>query len=150
MNNLFRFGSVLAALAVLALAPRAMANSGGPQPGSAGVTGERTCNQANCHTGTDVNAGGGKVEITFPGALTYTPGQAQTLTVRITDSAARVYGFQVTARLSSNVKTQAGDLVSPDGKTFVHCSASFTISSLGSVIFSASFPRPIERKKHDW
>src|SRR5205823_5133041 len=40
----------------------------------------------------------------------YTPGQQQTLTITITDSKSKVYGFQATARPDSDSsKGQAGD-----------------------------------------
>ena len=42
--------------------------------------------------------------------LTYTPGEAQTFTIVITDSVARVYGFEMTARLNTDLAYgQAGD-----------------------------------------
>jgi uncharacterized protein (TIGR03437 family) len=50
------------------------------------------------------------VKLTASSGSNYTPGQAQTLTIAITDSKARVYGFQMTARLDSNPSNgQAGD-----------------------------------------
>lgn len=118
MNRVYRLGSFLPALA---LTVGVFGNSNGPDPGNAGVTGEQTCARAGCHAGT-LNPGGGSVEVVFPGGLTYTPGQQQTLTIRITDPAARAYGFQLTARLSSNLKTQAGDFSPADNSTFVWCS----------------------------
>ena len=50
------------------------------------------------------------MEINFASGQTYTPGVAQTFTIVITDPVARVYGFQLTARLESNLANgQAGD-----------------------------------------
>ena len=47
--------------------------------------------------------------LTASGGTTYTPGQQQTLTLTITDSKARVYGFQASARVDSNATNgQAG------------------------------------------
>jgi uncharacterized protein (TIGR03437 family) len=63
-----------------------------------------SCTQ--CHTGTALNAGGGSVRLVFPSGLTYTPGQAQNLTIVITDGAASTYGFEMTARLESGPSTQ--------------------------------------------
>ncbi|MBL8236888.1 MAG: IPT/TIG domain-containing protein [Bryobacterales bacterium] len=85
--------------------------SSGPDPRSEGGPGGSalSCAQAGCHTGTALNAGGGKVELQFPDGLTYTPGQKQRIKVVITDSTARAYGYQVSARLaSSETNGQAG------------------------------------------
>ena len=86
------------------------ANSSGAPGGRAGVPGEGgTCFAAGCHSSpTPLNGGGGNVAVTLSGGTTYTPGVAQTVTVTITDSAARVYGMQAAARLASGSSTQAG------------------------------------------
>jgi uncharacterized protein (TIGR03437 family) len=84
----------------------------GPDPRYTGAPGDdpKACSTSGCHTGTNLNAGGGNVVVNFPNGLTYTPGVQQTLTIVITDSAAKVWGFQMTARLDSNLsKGQAGD-----------------------------------------
>src|SRR5579871_6662594 len=73
--------------------------SSGPDPRYTGAPGDSTC--VECHTGTALNAGGGSVQLTSSAGANYTPGQQQTLTITITDSAARVYGFQATARPDS-------------------------------------------------
>ncbi len=86
--------------------------SSGPDARSTAAPGDsslQSCAQAGCHTGTALNAGGGNVALTFPNGLTYTPGQKIRVRVTITDSAARVYGFQATSRLASNLsRGQAG------------------------------------------
>jgi uncharacterized protein (TIGR03437 family) len=93
----------------------------GPEPRKTGAPGDNTCAQATCHTGTAINAGGGKVEIVFPGDLVYQPGIKQRLQVKITDSAA-LYGFQATARLASNEAGGQGGRFDPiDASTFVMC-----------------------------
>jgi uncharacterized protein (TIGR03437 family) len=74
----------------------------GPEPRHTGAPGDQTCAAAGCHVGTSLNGGGGRVVLTSATGDTYTPGQAQTLTLTVTDSAARVYGFQASARLDSN------------------------------------------------
>jgi uncharacterized protein (TIGR03437 family) len=80
----------------------------GPDPRYTGAPGDATCTQ--CHTGTALNGGGGSVQLTSSAGVNYTPGQQQTLTITITDSKARDYGFQATARLDSNsTNGQAGD-----------------------------------------
>src|ERR1700752_3479703 len=88
----------------------------GPDAGAAGVPGENgSCSQSGCHTGTAVNGGGGSVTVTFPGGLTYTPGATQHLVVTIDDSKARRWGFELTARLDSDV-TQVAGTFSPTDK----------------------------------
>jgi len=95
--------------------------SSGPDPRKTGAPGDSLCTEAGCHTGT-ANSGSGKVEVSFPNGMSYTPGTKQHLTVTITDSTARVYGFQLTARLASNLSGgQAGDLSPTDTSTQVLC-----------------------------
>ena len=84
----------------------------GPDPRYTGAPGDNplACTASGCHTGVPLNSGGGKVEVQFPNGLTYTPGQRQTLTIKVTDSAQKFYGFQMTARLASSpADGQAGD-----------------------------------------
>src|SRR5690348_4356376 len=83
----------------------------GPDAGNAGVPGEGTCAQAGCHTGTNNlnnSSFGGSVKVTFPGAMTYTPGVKQHLTVTVADPSQKKWGFQLTARTSASAKTEAG------------------------------------------
>ncbi|MBL8214087.1 MAG: IPT/TIG domain-containing protein [Bryobacterales bacterium] len=110
-------------LVVVSLAvPSAYSSASGPPARSTGATGDLTCAQAGCHTGTPVNGGGGSVAIAFPSGTTYTPGLKQTWTITITDSAARVYGFQATARLGSNISGgQAGSFTATESGTAVFC-----------------------------
>jgi uncharacterized protein (TIGR03437 family) len=62
-----------------------------------------------CHVGAAVNSGGGSVHVAFPNGLTYTPGQPQDLTVTVSDPAAVVFGFEMTARADAAPNTtQAG------------------------------------------
>lgn len=111
----------------------------GPDPRKTGAPGDSTCAQAGCHGGGKVNVGGGKVEVSFPNGLTYTPGVTQRLTVTITDSQAKVYGFQLTARLDSKPASgQAGDLSPlPGDSVFVLCDDG---SVKGSKSCPAQFP----------
>jgi uncharacterized protein (TIGR03437 family) len=86
------------------------AHKDGPDPRRTGAPGDETCVAADCHVGTDLNAGGGNVVVNFENGQVYKPGVAQTFTIVITDSQARDWGFQMTARLESNPATaQAGD-----------------------------------------
>lgn len=101
------------------------AYSSGPPSRSSGVPGEHPAGAQTpasdctaCHLGTAVNGGGGKVEIAFPSGLTYAPGVKQTLRLTITDSAAKVYGFQLTARMASDERVlQAGSLAPAAGES---------------------------------
>lgn len=102
------------------------AHSAGPDVGKAGVPGESTCNEVNCHVGTALNGGGGSVAVTFPNGLNYVPGVKQHLVVTIADPTQRRWGFQLTARLASNSKTQAGSFTSTDRFTAVVCGQSAT------------------------
>lgn len=93
--------------------------STGPDPRLSGASGDQTC--VVCHGGTPLNGGGGKVALASSAGSTYAPGQTQTLTLTITDSKARVYGFQITARLVSDlVNGQAGDFT-PGPSQLVLC-----------------------------
>ncbi len=105
----------------------------GPDPRYTAAPGDdpKACSTSGCHTGTDLNAGGGNVVVNFPNGLSYTPGVQQTLTLVITDSVAKVYGFQMTARLDSNLSNgQAGDFTAGTGQ-FVLCENSTFKTSKG-------------------
>src|SRR5438552_9102190 len=113
-----------------------LAHSAGPDPRHTGAPGDDplACATAGCHVGTPLNGGGGKVAVNFENGLSYTPGaQYQTFTIVITDSAARVYGFQMTARLESNLANgQAGDfVVPPEPQQIVICDNSSFKTSKG-------------------
>jgi len=96
------------------------AYSGGPPPRKTGAPGDGLC--TDCHRGLAANAGGGRVEVSFPSGLTYTPGVTQQWTVTVADAAARRYGFQLTVRPASNeANGQAGDLNPVDGSTQALC-----------------------------
>src|ERR1700704_4368046 len=87
-------------------------HASGPDPRHTGAPGDDplACASTGCHTGTAINGGGGKVAVNFQNGLTYTPGVQQTFSLVVTDSKAKVYGFQMTARLESNLSNgQAGD-----------------------------------------
>jgi uncharacterized protein (TIGR03437 family) len=101
--------------AIVAIVPCVLllyAYATGPEPRHTAAPGDDklACTSSGCHNTFALNVGGGNVKIDFSNGLTYTPGVAQTFNVTITDAAARVYGFQMTARLESNLANgQAGD-----------------------------------------
>lgn len=120
-----KFAAVLSAPVVL------WAYASGPDAHRTGVPGtnEKNCSDVGCHIGTAVNGGGGNVKLTASGGRNYIPGEKQTITVTITDSTARAYGFQVTARLASDHTKQAGTFT-PGAGQFVLC-ASTNVNDLG-------------------
>jgi uncharacterized protein (TIGR03437 family) len=92
-----------------------LAYSYGPLPGYAGAPPDNNpfaCASAGCHTGLakggPINAAGGSVTATFSSGSTYTPGQPVTITVNVTDPVNTWHGFQMTARLDSDLTKQAG------------------------------------------
>jgi hypothetical protein len=103
-----------------------LAHSNGPEPRRTGAPGDNgvtaplgpTC--ASCHSG---NPGTGSVQISAAEGTTYTPGQKQRITVTINATpAARLYGFEATARLLSNLSNgQAGTLQPSNSETQVIC-----------------------------
>lgn len=110
----------------------------GPDPRRTGAPGDAgTCLGSGCHTGT-LN-GPGNVQIVLPNGNTYTPGVKQHIQVQITDSTRQKFGFQLTARLASNLTGgQAGDFTTTDTRTQVLCDDGSTKAN-GSAC-SASFP----------
>jgi uncharacterized protein (TIGR03437 family) len=104
-----------------------LAHYGGPDAGYTTAPGDHppnSCIYTQCHVGT-VNSGGGNVVVNFPNGLTYTPGVQQTLTIVVTDSAAKLFGFELTARESNNATAQPGDFTAAPGTQIVLCSAGF-------------------------
>jgi len=97
----------------------------GPDPGYCGVPGENgTCAQSGCNVGT-VNSGQGSVAVTFPNGQTCAPGVKEHLMVTISDPATtqQAWGFQLTARSSTNTQAQAGSFVPSDANTQVLCTS---------------------------
>jgi uncharacterized protein (TIGR03437 family) len=81
-----------------------ISNEDGPLPRHTGgpFPGEQVCAQADCHIGTGVNAGGGRVSFTLSGVppeqFTYVPGATVPVVVRVEDPAQMRWGFEFTAR----------------------------------------------------
>jgi hypothetical protein len=118
-----KFGVIAAAIPVLIYAYEY-----GPDAGHAGVPGENgTCAVAGCHVGT-ANSGQGSVKVAFPAGLTYTPGVKQHLVVTVADPSQRRWGFQLTARLKSDSKAQAGTFAPTDNFTQVMCASADLVS----------------------
>src|SRR5271166_1590553 len=100
----------------------AYAHSAGPDPRYTGAPGDAPNACATCHTGTPLNGGPGSVKIILPGKDAYTPGTKQHIMVQVSDPQQRRWGFQLTARLKSNLANgQAGDFTPTDSFTQVIC-----------------------------
>ena len=93
-----------------------------PGPGYTGAPGDSPtgCIASGCHTGMP-NSGTGSLQIVASGGNLYTPGETQQISVTITDSTEKKYGFQLSPRIDSNPKTaRAGTLiVGTDGYTVI-------------------------------
>ncbi|HSP68173.1 MAG TPA: choice-of-anchor V domain-containing protein, partial [Bryobacteraceae bacterium] len=122
------------------------AYASGPDPGYSGAPPDgnpNACASAGCHTGLTkggpINAAGGSVSATFSSS-TYTPGGPPiTITVSVSDSANVWHGFQMTARLDSNLASQAGRFSYQTGTSvFVLCSNNIPRSLSGNC--AANFP----------
>ena len=115
---------LLAGLAGFAVIPILLyADVDGADPKLTAAPGDDSRACTACHTGTSLNGGSGSVKINLPGDATYTPGVKQHITVQVSDSAQRRWGFELSARVASNASAgQAGDLVSTDSNTQVRCS----------------------------
>jgi uncharacterized protein (TIGR03437 family) len=122
--------------AILAMVPSVVllyAYATGPEPRHTAAPGDDklACTTAGCHVGTALNGGGGNVKVTFANGQTYVPGVAQKFTIVVTDAVARVYGFQMTARLESDLANgQAGDFTPGPGQGVI-CEDGGLKTSLG-------------------
>jgi uncharacterized protein (TIGR03437 family) len=132
---------VIFALLLAATPFAAQAYEFGPDPRYTGAPGDNktSCVSSGCHQGV-VNSGGGNVKIILSNGTTYTPGQAMTISVQVTDASKIRFGFEMTARLASNTSNgQAGDFTTgSDGFTQVLCDDG-NIKTNGSPC-SARFP----------
>ena len=126
---------------ILSIIPIAIkAYETGPDPRYTGAPGDNktACLAGGCHVGT-LNASVGSVKIILPGGTTYSPGVKQHIQVQITDSSKQKFGFQLTARLASNLQNgQAGDFSTTDSLTQVLCDDGSTKSN--GKACSSTFP----------
>jgi hypothetical protein len=126
--------------------------STGPDPGYSSAPPDNNplaCASAGCHTGSSkggpINTAGGSVAATFSTGSTYTPGQPVTITVNVTDSVNVWHGFQMTARLDSDLTKQAGRFSSTNTSGyFVLCANGIPRSPNGNCQASA----PVEFIEH--
>ena len=125
-------------LVCVAIAPIVLyAYEYGPDPGYTAAPGDNQtgCMANGCHTDKP-NSASGSVKITASGGTTYVPGQTQQIQVTISDSAMRVFGFELSARVDSNAKLMgAGTLASTDANTdIINC------KSAGYVPYATACP----------
>jgi uncharacterized protein (TIGR03437 family) len=90
------------------MAPILMAYPNRVPAGNAGAPGDTNPPCSACHRVT-LNPAGGKVELNLPGGLSWTSGQKQSWTVRISDATSGLrYGFQLTTRPQGTLTAPAG------------------------------------------
>lgn len=113
-------GTALVVFTVATLTP-AFAHSYGPAARVSGAPGDAAAACTSCHAGT-LNSGGGRVEIALQSGPIYIPGVKQRITVQISDPVQQRWGFELTARLNSDLQNgQAGEFVPVDNFTQVVC-----------------------------
>lgn len=98
------------------------AHSYGPAPRVTGAPGDSPQACTVCHAGAALNSGAGSVNIVLQGGAVYVPGVKQRVMVQVSDPVQQRWGFELTARLNSDLaKGQAGDLSPVDNLTQVIC-----------------------------
>lgn len=120
----------------------------GPPPRETGAPGDGTCADSGCHTGTGNPHTGASsnISITLSNGNTYTPGVVQHVQVKVTDSAQKKFGFELTARLASSPTSgQAGDFTTTDKLTQVVCDGFGSIKNNGSLCPSST---PVQFIQH--
>ena len=136
---------ILVATVALLLAGGAHANATGPPPARTGAPDELDCTQ--CHVGTAVNGGGG--EVTIEGPLEYEPGETYDLDVRIIDSSATKWGFELTvldaasdAAVGTLAATASGtETVESGGRQYLRQTSAPSASETFAWLFEWTAPR---------
>ena len=119
--------TLLAAIPVLVYA-----FSSGPPPARTGAPGEGNC--TGCHSTNPAISNSEAIQIEFPPAgAVYAPGEVQQWTVRVSDTSAVFYGFQLSTRDSSN--GQAGTLATVNSSTQI-------VTQSGIQYIEQTAPRP--------
>lgn len=113
----YGFASMLVAFTMT----RGFAHSFGPAPRVTGAPGDNPIACTVCHAGA-LNSGTGSVKILLQSGPVYIPGVKQRVMVQVADPVQQRWGFELTARLNSDLeKGQAGDLAPVDNFTQVIC-----------------------------
>jgi uncharacterized protein (TIGR03437 family) len=114
----------------------ALAHSYGPAPRLTGAPGDNVKACTQCHTGTALNGAAGSVNVVLQSGPVYLPGVKQRLTVTIADPAQQRWGFELTARLNSDLQNgQAGQLLPVDNFTQVICEDAGVLPCSSGVTF---------------
>src|SRR5436190_18482854 len=114
----FLFSFVLAGMIPIG----AFGHSYGPAPRVTGAPGDSPRACTSCHSGSALNSGSGSVKILLQSGAVYIPGVKQRVSVQVSDPVQRRWGFELTARLNSDLeKGQAGDFTPVDNLTQVIC-----------------------------
>ncbi len=123
----------------------------GPPPGYSGAPGDNAsgCAANGCHGGAISPKFTGSVSITASGGTNYIPGQAQTITVTVTDSAQKGYGFEMTAKATGT--NSAGLLTAgSDGYTQVICADGSVSPAAGCPASRGSTQQWVEHTLAGW
>src|SRR5450759_2806848 len=100
----------------------AFGHSYGPPPGVTGAPGDNAKACTQCHATSALNSGTGSVKILLQSGSFYSPGAKQRVAVQVADPVQQRWGFELTARLNSDLeKGQAGDFTPVDNLTQVIC-----------------------------
>src|SRR5579871_867021 len=125
VTNARRAAWALGAAFVISVPVYLCAHIAGPDPRHTAAPGDDplACATAGCHTGLPKGGplpypGNGAVTATFSSGTTYTPGGGPiTITVAVSDPVNTHYGFQMTARLESDLtNAQAGNFTATAGE----------------------------------
>src|SRR5215510_7212703 len=82
----------------------AFGHSYGPAARVTGAPGDNPRACTSCHGGSALNAGTGSVKVLLQSGAVYIPGVKQRVTVQIADPVQRRWGFELTARLNSDLE----------------------------------------------
>jgi len=97
-------------------------HSYGPPPRVTGAPGDNPKACTLCHIGSALNSGTGTLQILLQSGPVYIPGVKQRVAVQIADPIQQRWGFQLSARLNSDLQNgQAGDFTPVDNMTQVIC-----------------------------
>ena len=143
MHPVRRAGWFLFFTALLIAPLLLLANLNGTPLGRTGAFGEPGCDGMGCHRNEPLPPGSGRLVLDVG---PYVPGQSQRVQVRIFDTNARVYGFQMAARERRNPQQQAGafQAILDDNNVRVRCangSAAPCSAGLEYVTHTSARPR---------